>query len=250
VAPPLPAAGERWALFLDVDGTLAELAAHPDDVVVPPDLLEQLRLLQRLLGGALAVVSGRSIDSLDRVLAPLQPAAAGLHGLERRNHDGITRAGDVPGLDRARRELDDFGAANRGLMLEDKGGALALHYRHAPHLEDACRERSASAVRHAPRHHVLAGKMVFELKPRAANKGEAIRSFMGEAPFHGRVPVFAGDDRTDEDGFQWIQAHAGISIKVGDGETLARHRVTGVTMLHQWLARLAGRLEEMEHSNE
>jgi len=243
VSPPFPERAARWALFLDLDGTLAELAAHPDEVDVPPDLLAVLASLESLLDGALAVVSGRRIDSVDRLLHPARPAAAGLHGLERRNGASIAHLGEEAAMDAAREDLGAFAAAHPGLLLEDKGGALALHYRNAPQLGQACREHIDRLARRIPGHHVLAGKMVFELKPASANKGEAIRAFLEEPPFRDRVPVFAGDDVTDEDGFRWVNDHGGISIKVGEGESRARYRVADVAALRGWLGALREHLE-------
>ena len=245
VQPPVPAAHARWALYLDFDGTLAELAGHPDEVRVDPALAGLLALLGERLHGALAVVSGRSIDDLDRMLHPSRPAAAGQHGLEHRDGDGRrVRAADTAELAAARTRLHDFMQARPGLLLEDKGGALALHYRSAPELEDDCRAQMQAALGGLPRHHVLEGKMVLELKPCDANKGEAIRRFSTRAPFRGRVPVFAGDDRTDEDGFDWVNANGGISVKVGPGETRASCRVADVSALHGWLAHVARALPE------
>ncbi len=237
--PPLPRRGARWALFLDFDGTLTEIASHPDGVRVAAGVHELLARLERGLGGALALVSGRQLDSLDRHLHPARPPAAGMHGLERRNVHG-PQSDDASGeLAAAGRALAAWVAGHPGLVLEDKGEALTLHYRNAPELEKACRERVEALVSELPRHHVMGGKMVLEIKPRHVDKGTAIGAFMDEPPFRGRVPVFAGDDRTDEDGFAWVNARDGISIKVGDGETCARYRLDGVPALHDWLARLA-----------
>lgn len=244
MTPPLPDPGASWAIFLDFDGTLAELAEHPDQVRVGTRALALLRELDPLLGGALAVVSGRSIQALDRMLHPARLDAAGLHGLERRARGQSSSAAIDPRLDDARRALEAFAARHRGVLLEDKAGALALHYRAVPALRDACRHVVEHVARGLDEHHVLEGKMVYELKPRAASKGLAIRAFLEHAPFQGRVPVFAGDDRTDEDGFALVNARGGVSIKVGDGASCANYRLDDVAALHAWLERLATCLEQ------
>ncbi len=236
---PLPAWSDRWALFLDVDGTLLDIADHPDDVRTTPRLKLLLRRAGIELGGAVALVSGRAIANLDRLFAPLQLPAAGLHGIERRSADGTIhyRAGLEERLHTAKRDLMDFVGAHRGLLLEDKGAALALHYRNAP---DLCGEAEA-AIRAAARRtgdgfHVQAGKMVFELKPAGQDKGTAVVEFMDERPFAGRIPVFAGDDITDEDGFAAVNRLGGESLRVGPpGDSAARYRLDGVEALLEWL---------------
>lgn len=242
MTPPLPDPGASWALFLDLDGTLAEIAPHPGDVHLPQALVAMLSRLEDRLDGALAIVSGRSIADLDGLLAPMAPRAAGLHGVQRRNGESQTTGAPTGVLADASRDLEQFVARHPGLMLEDKGTALALHYRNAPALESACRDRSHAVVNAVPDHHVIAGKMVFEIKPRHTHKGAAIAAFLREAPFRGRTLVFAGDDVTDEDGFREVNAVGGISVKIGDGPSEARFRLPGVASLHDWLARVEQRL--------
>lgn len=243
MTPPLPDAGASWALFLDFDGTLAELAEHPEQVRVGAEPVALLERLDTLLDGAVAVISGRSIETLDRLLHPARPHAAGLHGLQLRTADNATTGSDGTVLAAARHALQEFAAQHSGVLLEDKGGALALHYRGAPALREACRRAVEDAARGLDDHHVLDGKMVYELKPVAANKGLAIGAFLEQPPFQDRRPVFAGDDRTDEDGFALVNAYGGVSIKVGAGSTLARYRVADVAALLAWLERLAEFLE-------
>jgi trehalose 6-phosphate phosphatase len=245
VTPPLPEAGACWALFLDFDGTLAELAEHPEQVRVGAEPVALLERLDTLLDGAVAVISGRSIETLDRLLHPARPQAAGLHGLQLRDPGAAAAGTDGTLLAAPRRALQAFAARHSGVLLEDKGGALALHYRSAPALREACRRAAEDAVRGLDDYHVLDGKMVYELKPVAANKGLAISAFLEQPPFRDRLPVFAGDDRTDEDGFALVNAYGGVSIKVGAGSTLARYRVDGVAGLLAWLERLARCLERV-----
>lgn len=240
IAPStLPEWSDRWALFLDVDGTLLEIMSHPDEVRVPPPLKRLLGGAADALGGALALVSGRAIASLDALFAPLCLPAAGLHGLERR--DALGRVHYPPGYAEriavARSGLIEFVQSHAGLLLEDKGAALALHYRNAPTLEPECRRRIKVARQAAgDDFEVQRGKCVFELKPSGHDKGTAISTFMDESPFRGRQPVFVGDDVTDEDGFRAVNQLGGLSIRVGpiDG-SCAQLSVGSVTAVLDWL---------------
>lgn len=236
----LPEWDVRRALFLDVDGTLLEIMGHPDEVLATPRLKQLLAAASRSLGGALALVSGRSIASLDRIFAPLSLPAAGLHGLERRDATGRVHypVGYAGRIAAARSDLVDFVQSEPGLLLEDKGATLALHYRNAPSLEDECRRRIAVALRTAGEEfHIQQGKMVLELKPSGHDKGTAVQALMAEAPFRGRQPVFIGDDVTDEDGFRAVNALGGISIRVGACTgSAARLVAADVPGILDWLA--------------
>ena len=236
----LPGWDPRWAMFLDVDGTLVDIESHPDEVRAAPSLRQALEHAARSLGGALALVSGRSIASLDRIFAPLCLPAAGLHGLERRDAAGRVHypEGYARRISAARAELVDFVQSGPGLLLEDKGAALALHYRNAPELEAGCvahMERARQAA--GTDFHVQRGKMVLELKPSGHDKGTAIEAFMREPPFAGRRPVFIGDDLTDEDGFRAVNALGGLSVRVGAHPGSAASIVaSGVAEIRGWLA--------------
>lgn len=219
------------ALFLDFDGTLVELAPEPDAIVIPPELVGLLAALRARLGGALAVVSGRAVGAIDTFLHPLDLPAAGVHGSERRAADGHLVLLPTPSLDAVERAAAQLLQAQPALSVEPKRGALALHYRQAPHLEELCRQTMADAVAASPGVSLLHGKMVFEAKSTQANKGMAIGAFMLEHPFARRRPVFIGDDTTDEAGFAVVQALGGVGIKVGPGETLAQQRVDGPAAL-------------------
>ncbi len=202
-----------------MDGTLLDIAATPDAVVVDAALPVLLLDVRDALGGALALVSGRSLEQLDALFAPNSWAAAGLHGLERRDASGrIHRVAEAdPALDEARVALADVVARAPGALLEDKGRSIAVHYRSAPALAHVLRrELKAIAARLGEDFHVLEGRRVLELKPVAATKARAIEAFLAEAPFAGRLPMFIGDDVTDLDGFAAVEAAGGVSIAVGD----------------------------------
>jgi trehalose 6-phosphate phosphatase len=227
------------ALFLDVDGTLLEIAATPHAVRVPAALRNTLRLAAGREGGALALISGRGIDELDRLFAPCVFPAAGLNGLERRDAEGrIARPHiDTELLRPIRKALSLFQTQHQGLLLEDKGAALAMHYRLAPQLESTVREVMTKLVETLADRFVLrSGKCVLELTPAGFSKRTAIEAFMIETPFAGRIPVFVGDDVSDEDGFAAVNALGGYSIRVGDGDpTIARHQFGSVSAVVAWL---------------
>lgn len=239
-AIPALTADARLALFLDVDGTLIEIAATPHAVVVPDDLKTLLRNLSDRLDGGLALISGRSIATLDSLFSPLRLAAAGIHGCERRAADGrlMRPAIDAQRFAAARDELARWSGAHPGSLLEDKGYALALHYRLAPALESAAFAEARRALQQlGGTHELQRGKFVFELRPAGYSKGTAIAAFMKEAPFRGRRALFIGDDVTDEDGFAVVNDLGGTSIRVGDvASTSARHRLADVATVHRWLA--------------
>ena len=234
--PPL---GRGQALFLDFDGTLVEIAPTPALIQVPAELPHLLAELTDRLGGAVAVVSGRPLDQLAKILAPFTGGIAGAHGLERRCSDGnVTRCLEHPELGRSRSLIAAFATQHEGVLLEDKGCSLALHYRQAPSLGAVCHALVRQAVDESNGELVaVAGKMVIELMPRSAGKGRAIAGFLADAPFHGRSPVFVGDDTTDEDGFALVNRLGGVSVHVGGGATIARHNLATVADVWAWLAR-------------
>lgn len=241
--PAPPPLSDDCALFLDVDGCLLEFADDPSSVRADASLLASLEAASRRLGGALALVSGRSVASLDSIFAPSLFAAAGLHGLERRDHPGGQAMGEVEqaALDATRwsdvvAEARARLAGHAGARVEDKGRTLALHWRAAPPAEDASRGFAAWALPRLPGYVLQPGSNVLELRPAGADKGAAIAAFLGLPPFAGRRPVFAGDDLTDEHGFALVNARAGISIVVGDRRpTQARHGLADPAALRRWL---------------
>jgi trehalose 6-phosphate phosphatase len=202
---------------------------------MPSRLIDVLMQLQQALGGAIAVVSGRPLRQLDHYLAPVHLPLAGVHGLERR--DGHGRLTELPAPDAARlmERLAPLVARHPGLLLEPKRGALALHYRQAPQLEQACVEAMHHAISRVPGFTLLRGKMVVEAKAALADKGDAIAAFMAAPPFAGRRPWFIGDDVTDEAGFAWVQNSGGIGIKIGAGASQAQARLANPAALQEWL---------------
>lgn len=223
------------ALFLDFDGTMVDIAPQPHAVHVPPPLLEAVRKVHHYLGGAVAVISGRPIAQIDSFLEPLRLPVAGVHGAERRGADGELVLQETHPLDLVEQAARGLAARHPGLLVEQKRGSLALHYRLAPELEEECLRVMQQAVDASPGISLLRGKMVAEAKPGGTSKGRAIEDFLREPPFAGRVPVFIGDDVTDEPGFTTVQGLGGLGIKVGEGATAARRRLPDPAALRREL---------------
>ncbi|MGA0602663.1 trehalose-phosphatase [Caulobacter sp. KR2-114] len=236
LAAPGPLDPGGVALFTDLDGTLAPLVERPG--LVKPDAVRRrlLARLQRALHGRLAVISGRGLDDLDRILEHDIVALSAAHGLVRRSADGVVRGAPRPeALDDAREALEAFVKADRGLLLEDKGPALALHYRRSPGAAEACQDvvrRLAIAGDLV----VQQGDMVIELRAPGPDKGDAMRAFMTEAPFAGALPVFIGDDLTDEHGFEAAVALGGYGVIVGARRpTAALYALPDVAAALAWM---------------
>ena len=242
-----PPFGTDWGLFLDIDGTLLEYADTPDAVVVDGALRGLIGRLARRLQGAVALISGRGVVDVERLFAPLVVPVAGLHGVERRDAHGEIRrhALDNVALDSARARLSKAAASHFGLLFEDKGLNLALHYRRAPEAASLAEEAVRSAARDlGPRFEIMKGKMVWEVKPSGYDKGTAIEEYLEEPPFAGRIPVFVGDDLTDEVGYEVINQRGGHSVKVGPGRTRAQWRLRDAHAVRGFLSALATFLEE------
>ena len=205
-------------VFLDVDGTLIDFGPAPHAVSVDSYVLRVLHRAAAACDGAVALISGRSLAQLDALFTPRRWPAAGLHGAERRDARGklhVHPSGAVPIALRA--GLERLASTHPGLLLEDKGRAVALHYRQAAQLQQSLeREVQRLLERHgSDDFHLQPGDYVLELKPAGITKAHAIEAFLAEAPFSGRTPVFAGDDLTDLHGFEAVERHGGISIAVG-----------------------------------
>jgi trehalose 6-phosphate phosphatase len=234
----MPPFSRNWAFFLDLDGTLLEIEETPDAVGIGPDEKRLLEKLVAVAGGAVAVISGRALARIDQILAPLVLPAAGQHGAERRDAKGLRHRHRFPAnvLRPVAVGIRSFAAQHQGLVFEDKGASVALHYRKAPQLARAAQAAvRAAAGPLGEAVEVQDGKMVVELKPAGCDKGKAITQFMQEAPFAGREPVFIGDDATDEYGFRVVNAMGGHTIKVGEGPSVARWRLENPASTRAWL---------------
>jgi trehalose 6-phosphate phosphatase len=236
-SPLPPAARCDWAYFFDVDGTLVDFADTPAAVRVSAHLRELLQKLYQCSGGAVALMTGRPIIEIDALFPSVRLPAAGQHGAERRDAEGrATRHEPTQDLTPVRRRLAQAIFDKPGLLLEDKGLSLALHYRRTPALAGFVHQTMESLLPGLQGDYCLQqGKSVVELKPTGKDKGRAVLEFMREPPFAGRTPVFVGDDATDEFGFNTVNELGGHSIKVGAGDTIARWRLANVGAVEQWL---------------
>ncbi|MBX3561337.1 MAG: trehalose-phosphatase [Sphingomonas sp.] len=235
--PPPPDLLDGAALFLDFDGTLVDLADTPDAIRVAPGLAPMLERLRARLGGRLAIVSGRSIVDLERHLPLHGIAFSGSHGLELRFADGTRLPLSVPaGLDAAREAVTGFVDGRPGLLVEEKPAGIALHYRLAPQAQAEV-ETFMAALGHAHGFTLQGGKMVAELRADGADKGDAVRAFMMEPGFAATIPVFVGDDLTDEHAFEAVAALGGAGVLVGpERDTAARYRLPSVEAVARWLS--------------
>jgi trehalose 6-phosphate phosphatase len=232
----LPFLTTAHALFLDFDGTLTEMAPRPEAVRISAGLVPTLAALSTHLDGALAIVTGRRETDIDHFLDPLVLPLASEHGSQYRLADGSRPAVVPPDLAPVLQAATQLAVQHAGLLVEPKRASVALHYRLAPHLEDLCRSTLLAAMQHVHGVELMEGKFVLEVKPRGVHKGQAIADFMTLPPFAGRIPVFAGDDVTDESGFAAVTALGGWGIKVGEGPTLAQHRCMTPAALRGWLS--------------
>jgi trehalose 6-phosphate phosphatase len=243
--------GLPLAVFLDVDGTLLEIAETPQAVKVQSELLKTLCWLSLRTDGALALVSGRPIANLDALFAPLRLPCAGLYGFERRNAQGGYYRCPIPDgtvVQTARDALQRLAASHEGLLVEDKRFAVALHYRRAPHLARVVIESMRQlAVAVHPELVLQFGRMVVELRPATGDKGWAVAQFLTQEPFRGRLPVYLGSDVADETAFQRINILGGVSIAVNVRRlTAARANLPDVAAVHDWLRKLPASFESLE----
>lgn len=240
-APPLVQLtpdSRQWALFLDFDGTLVELAPTPDAIRVPPALPALLRDLARFFLGAVAIMTGRRLADLDRHLGGTRLPAAGQHGAERRiDPSQPAELPDAAALASARERIEAGARRHEGVLLEDKGASLALHYRAVPEVGDFLRRLAEDLVAEsAGALELMPGKAVYEIRPAGSDKGTALHAFMQRPPFAGRRPLVVGDDLTDEYAFAAALAAGGSAVKVGDGATRAPWRIATPKAVREWLA--------------
>jgi trehalose 6-phosphate phosphatase len=235
-APPRLDPGNH-ALFLDFDGTFVDFAPTPEAVKLRLGSRDLLEGVSQRLNGALAIVSGRRVTDIDRFLAPLELPAAGVHGQEFRPAPGDLRVQPAsPDFDKARRRLSAAILPGDPLLVEDKGGSLVLHFRQHPEQAERAAILAEAAAAGLDDLYVVDGHYIFEIRERGITKAVAIDLFSSVPPFRKRVPVFVGDDETDEDGLSAAQKAGGFGIKVGPGDTRARYRLPDVSAVHQWLA--------------
>jgi trehalose 6-phosphate phosphatase len=213
----LSSSSDDYALFLDIDGTLLDLADTPDEIVVPERLPSQLDALAQRLGGALALVTGRALAYADELFAPYRFPTAGLHGAELRRPDGnIAKAETTPQFEQLKADLRAATADLGGVLIEDKGAAVAAHYRLAPKRQVELEPLMEAVLAKAGENWTLQrGKMVLEIRPARADKGRAIDIFLSQPPFAGRRPIAIGDVITDEAMFHVANRRNGHSIRVG-----------------------------------
>jgi trehalose 6-phosphate phosphatase len=242
--PVQPHELHRFAILLDVDGTLLDIAPTPQEVHVPDSLCETLLRMGRRVEGALALVSGRPLADLDQLFSPLRLPAIGGHGAEMRlasNGEAVASRA-APLNSQFRQLLKVIAARHSGIIVEDKEYSVALHYRLSPKeglalvhdVRRACQEWSDPSIQ------LLSGKAVLEVKGRGFNKGTAVRELMNHAPFTGRTPIFIGDDITDEDAFRVVPEFQGIAMSVGRKFPGVNGLFQSAAEVRQWLARLSG----------
>ena len=224
------------SLFLDFDGTLVDIGATPDAVVVTVELRRLLEKLQEQLDGRVAIITGRAAARVEQLFRPVRILVGGSHGLEMPGEEG-SQPGRPDGLDSIVAELRELERKYPGVLVEEKPLGVALHYRQAPDAEQACRAATDHAAERSGLE-VQAGKMVFELKPAGGDKGAALRSLMARPPFLGSRPIFLGDDLTDEVGFSAARDLGGAGVLIGEPRaTAAVYRLGSVAEALDWLGR-------------
>lgn len=233
---------DKWAIFLDIDGTLIDIAASPDDIFVPPELPEHLHRLSDLLGGGLALVTGRALPYADKLFSPYRFPIAGLHGAERRSASGtIDRTEPSANFEDIKTAIRREAAQWQGVLVEDKGLAVAAHYRQAPEHQQQVEAMMTHYLDLAgPEFTLQRGKMVLEVRPAGASKGEALKAFLAEPPFVGRTPIAVGDDVTDEAMFRVANQLGGHSIRIVEtsAQTAATSTLSSVSELRALIATL------------
>jgi trehalose 6-phosphate phosphatase len=241
-ARPLVSDLRQCAILLDIDGTILDIAPSPPQVWVPVGLRQTLSRLADLTGGAVALVSGRSINDIDLIFSPLQLPTIGVHGAEMRTSaDGDVRSRVAPLSKALKRKLATVAELGPGILVEDKGYSLALHYRLAPEKGPAVLAAIAKICSGLPEESVeiLPGKLVVDIKPARINKGDAVCALMQHAPFAGRRPIFIGDDTTDLAVFDIIPKFAGQAYSVGGITADVDGHFDTPEAVRDWLSQIA-----------
>lgn len=233
---PLIESPAKAALFFDFDGTLVDLAPTPDAVNVKPEIQQLLLALYEICNGALAIITGRDLSSLDKLLRLPHIPASGSHGAEWRFNDEILHSANTELLLPVNliKDCENFAKKHR-LIFESKRYSVALHFRDQPEIETLLNAFLEAEIGRYASLCVQEGKFVKEIKPAAINKGVALARFMQHTPWHGRQAWYFGDDVTDEAAFAWVNANNGVSVKVGAGDTVARYRLGSPADLEVWL---------------
>lgn len=236
---------ENTALFLDIDGTLIDLASRPDDVFVPPSLRSDLGAVFTRLSGALALISGRAVDEIDRLFSPLGLPASGVHGSEFRPQPPGPAQRLAPRIpDDVRARAAAIIAQYPGTLFEDKGIAIALHWRLAPQFGAAVEADALAMMETAPAGlTLLRGHAVLEIKGSTIDKGMAVDRFLNEDAFRGRRPVFVGDDVTDQAAFAAVTRHGGYAFAVGREMEGTMDWFASPSEVRKWVGQLAGRTQ-------
>jgi trehalose 6-phosphate phosphatase len=214
-----PEPNRHWALFLDLDGTLLDIAETPDAIVVPQMLVPSLSAAATWLGGALAIVSGRKLHDIDGIVSPLVLPCAGEHGADIRLPDGTIKRADLESAVPEAWKSHIVSAAKcwPGVVVESKVFNITVHFRQAPERRDEIRELLWHTIQdNTSGFEILSAHMAYELRHRSLTKGSAVFAFLRQQPFAGRIPVFVGDDVTDEDGFRAVKELGGIALRVSD----------------------------------
>ena len=236
---------ERWALFIDIDGTLLSVAPTPDAVTVPAGLVDLLERLADGLGGAMAILTGRRVTDADRLFAPLKLVTSGVHGTELRSERGgpvVALAPAIPADVIA--AMHNIAGVASGILVEEKGCGAAIHYRNAPLARRALETELAAIIAASAYDLVLRkGRKVLETAPSGYSKGTALAALLARPPFQGRRPVMVGDDVGDESAFIAAEQLGGMALRVaGEHFDKTGADFDGVASVRAWLKALAGRL--------
>ena len=237
---------KKSGLFLDVDGTLLDFKNRPSQVTSSKRVNGLLQDLSIALDGALALVSGRSIIDLDRIFTPLKLPLIGVHGLEQRCYFGnIIMRGDSKKLSNIKNKMSAFAKVHNGTLVEDKGVSIALHYRRCPKARNGALSLVRELLSENAGFHFVSGKMVYEISTSKLDKGEGISKLLQTYPFSQRVPIFIGDDQTDEAGFDFVNSVGGLSIVVGkSSKSMAKYHLSNVGEVVSWLEELLEKINK------